>query len=211
MEENKNKLPGFWDKYGLLALFGVLKMPFAGFVLVMIVFYAIHNPIFGPDPIDDSGVVAYRDTTFSVFNDSTEILFLLSTKEKVTLERNNVTFLGSEWYKNVISRTILEAYEYTSRCTKNIPNIYRLIDACPYLQKLSNDKVSLSIFIGPKSHVTEKSIRIAGSHVSQYMVAKFACKNNNQKKYYEVAEIYNLKYKMHMRVPFNTINKYWIE
>jgi hypothetical protein len=66
MEENKNNNPGFWDKYGLLILLGVLKIPFVGFILIMIVFYAIYDPIFGPDPIDDSGAVEYRDTTFSV-------------------------------------------------------------------------------------------------------------------------------------------------
>ncbi len=90
-------------EYGLLILLGVLKMPLAGFILVMIVFYAIYDPIFGPDPIDDSGSVEYRDTLFSVCNDSTEVLFYLSTRNKITLKRNNVTFFWKRQLQTVDS------------------------------------------------------------------------------------------------------------
>ncbi|MDD3142160.1 MAG: hypothetical protein PHX08_24790 [Lachnospiraceae bacterium] len=209
MEENKNKTPGFWDKYGLLILLGVLKIPFASFILVMIVFYAIYNPIFGSDPIDDSGAVEYRDTTFSVYNDSTEVMFVLSTKEKVTIQRNNLNFIGSEEYKKNISLSKKEAGEYILSFNKKIPNIFRIIDYSTAIQKLINEHTSLSIFIGPRSAITQSSINVTSGHIYQYMNAKY-----NNRENMDVCERCNIFSCLHnniVSVPMNTVDHYWIE
>lgn len=202
MEENKNNNPGFWDKYGLLILLGVLKMPFAGFVLVMIVFYAIYNPIFGPDPIDDSGAVEYRDTLFSVCNDSTEVLFYLSTRNKITLKRNNVTFFGNDSCKRLIGNAEEECYYALKSDSSRIPNPFRILDKSPSTRRLGN-MFNIRIFIDRKGLIGKTSIMVDVTQSNLTGIPKPPI--------YESCEIYNITHNHYEEIPFKDVNSYFIK
>lgn len=200
MEENKNNTPRFGEKYGLLILLGVLKIPFVGFILIMIVFYAIYDPIFGPDPIDDSGAVEYRDTTFSVCNDSTEVLFHLSTRNKITLKRNNITFFGNDSCKQLISKADEECYYALKNDSSRIPNPFRILDKSPSARRLGN-MFDIRIFIDRKGLIDKTSIMVDVTHSNLTGIPKTRS--------YEMCEIYNITHDCYETIPFNQVNNYF--